>query len=377
MTRLVLPDASQPIRLDASDVDRLVVDALDASGLSRCPVARIGDLIEEQIAAYLAELTLRRVAAMAQSTGRRFRSVPPGFYLDAQVYEIRITKHALDFATIQLAIVKAGTSLEASSPLTPVKLLLDGTGPHSTAMLYVSEELKSIEELVATDVQATFTAGYRWLEAQVMGRVTPTLPGIADDLYTKLRSVLHPELADRVGLYGVCKQDAFYLLDRRMALTALARAAKQRGSAAVSPIEGTTLLVTQLLDPRETMSRISLAEGRRRLLELEKSPYALTRLNLAERVFYRTNNLMHYPLVRDGKLQLTAAYPAHMNEYIAPALDRISDGCTDIARKHAKSALKRVYRQRREQYAPRQAEDVVRLAGIFTGAAARSFAEEL
>lgn len=377
MIRLELPDSLQPIRLDASDVDRVVVDALDASGLNRRPVDTISDLVEEQITAHLAELMLLRIAAMAQSTGRRFRLVPPGFYLDAQVYEIRITKHAIDFATVQLAIVKEGTSFEASGQQAPIKLSLDGNGLYSTALLYVDDEFKDIEELVATDVQATFTAGYRWLQAQVIGRVTQAVPGIADELYTKLRSVLHMNLADTVGLYGVCKQDAFYLLDTSVVLTALARAVERRASVAVSPIEGTRLLVTQLLDPEETMSRISLAEGRRRLLELEKSPYAQTRLNLVERVFYHTNNLMHYPLVRDGRLQLTAAYPAHMNEYIAPALDRIADSCADIAHKHAKSALKRVYSQHREQDAPRRTEDFVRLAGIFTGAAAGSLSKEL
>jgi hypothetical protein len=64
-----------------------------------------------------------------------------------------------------------------------------------------------------------------------------------------------------------------------------------------------------------------------------------------------------------------------MNAYIAPALDRIADRSADIALRHAKSALKRVYRQRREQYVPHQAEDFVTLAGIFTGAAAGTFSK--
>jgi hypothetical protein len=366
----VPPDSSQQAGLDVPEVDRRIVDALNAWGPKERPLAAVCGLVEEQLAVHIAELMLQRVQAMAQAAGRRFRSVPQqGFYIDAQAYKVRITEHPTDPATIQLAIMKtgAGAGVEVASPPTPLKLALDGNGLYSTGMLYVDDDLKSIEEIIAADVQATYAAGYRWLEAHVLGELLAIEYRVAIELYMEVRSVLPPMLADAVGLYGVSKQNAFYMLDPSAIQTAFARAIEQRANVTVSPLEVTTLLVTQMLDPDETMSQVSLAEGRPVTLELENSPYAYTGLNLVENVFYNTNNLMHFPLVREGRLRVTAAYPASMNEQIAPELARITDRCAEIVHTHANFVLQRAYGQHREGYAPTLLESLARLAGWFTG----------
>ena len=146
MTRLALPDSSQPATLGAPEVDYGIVDALNAWGPKERPLAAVCALVEEQIAAHLVELLLRRVETMAQSTGRRFRSVSQrAFYLDSQAYEVRVTEHPTEPATVQLAIVKTSAGPEASSPRAPVKLSLDGHGRYSVGMLYVDDDLESIE----------------------------------------------------------------------------------------------------------------------------------------------------------------------------------------------------------------------------------------
>jgi hypothetical protein len=368
MTRLVWPDSSRPATLDASEVERGMVDALNALTLKEHSLAAVCAVVEDRIGEHLDELMLRQVETVAQSAERRFRLVSQrAFYLDSQAYEVRITEHPTEPTTVQLAVVKIGTAAGTSSPRAPVKLSLNGHGRYSVGMLYVDEDLQSIEDLLASGVQAAFAAGYRWLEAHIIEELLAIEYRLAIELYKEVRSVLPPLLANAVGLYGVSKRDAFYLLDPIAVQTAFARAIERRANVAASPIEVTTLLVTQMLDPDETMSQVSLAEGRRLALKLENSRYASTGLNLVEQMFYDTNELMHCPLVREGKLRITAAYPASMDEQIGPALARIADRCAEIVRIYAKFVFQRAYGQHEKIYTPTLLEGVARLAGFFFG----------
>jgi hypothetical protein len=227
-------------------------------------------------------------------------------------------------------------------PAEPRELALQGRGRYSSLRLYLGEGLKRQEEELAEDLSAHFSAGYRWLEAHVVGELLAVEFGMTIELYMELRSALTAKLADLVAVYGMNSRAAFYLLDPRAVQTALDRATASRGNIDSSPIELTTMLVTQLLDPEETVARMSLAEGRPLELKLEDSRYAATGLNLAEGAFYDTSRVVSFPLVREGRVQLTAVFPAALQWQIEPKLHIVAGRCAEIVNRQRRFAANRL-----------------------------------
>lgn len=315
----------------------------------------------------------QRVEVMSRAQGRRFRAVTPDrFYLDDELYEVRIVLDPLDATVIHISVIALGASRPSRPEPAPLDLPLDGLGQLTRARLWIDDRLGVLEDLLAADVRCHFAGGYRWLESHVVGELLVVEHRATIELYMEVRSHLPRTLADLVALYGMDRRRAFYLLDPRAIQTALARAVENRASLASSPIELATLMTTQLLDPDETVAQASLAEDRTLSLKLSESRYARTRLNLVENAFYETSRVESLPLVRDGRLQLTAVFPSDLRQEIEPVLTRLRSRCSEILKRNGKFSVERVIGRGRRPNAKVAPGDIAELLGRFTGGYADS-----
>jgi hypothetical protein len=287
--------------------------------------------------------------------------------MDDRLYEVRLTPDPLDTTVIHVGVVALGAPTGSRRKPEALELSLDGLGRLTCARLWIDSDLGAMEEALAKDVSSHFAGGYRWLESHVVGELLVVEHRATVELYIEIRSHLAPELADLVALYGMDRQRAFYLLDPRAIQTALVRAGENRATLSSSPIELTALMTTRLLDPAETVSQASLAEDRALSLKLSESLYAPTGLNLAEGAFYKTSQVTSMPLVREGRLQLTAIFPTDLRPEIEPVLEKQRDRFSEILQRNGKFSVERVIGRGRMLDGAVAPGDIAELFGRFTG----------
>lgn len=316
----------------------------------------------------LCDVVKQRVDAISRAQGRRFRAVSANrFYLDDRLYEVRIAQDPLDPTVVQIGVLPLGAIKTRVHEREPLDLPLDGLGQLTRARVWIDGDLSVAENLLAADVSSHFAGGYRWLESHVVGELLAVEHRATIELYMEIRSHLTRKLADLVALYGMDRRNAFYLLDPRAIQTALARTAENRASLASSPIELTAQMTTQLLDPGETVAQASLAEDRTLSLKLSESRYAQTGLNLAEDAFYKTSQVESLPLVREGRVQLTAVFPSDLRQEIEPVLIGLGGRCREILQRNGKFSVERVIGRGRNLNARVTPGDVAELLGRFAG----------
>ncbi len=179
-------------------------------------------------------------------------------------------------------------------------------------------------------IQALYASGYKWLDAHGEGRLTslqdhsPRDRLIISELYRQIRAALH-EHSEYVTVFALERKDAFFLFDSTHIETSLARTRAQSSGLAASPLQTTALLVTQRLDANLTISRSVVGDGHPIPENLVESLYADTGVPFAEMAFYGTPLIVCQPIAREGKVQLTAAYPASMSAEIEPQLNCIAE----------------------------------------------------
>jgi hypothetical protein len=363
-----------PVGLDADQLIRQQLEFLAVSPhslLERC------DLVEDTILARAGSLVIDRISLTSQLWGWRFRSASRNrFYIDTELYEVRVTEHPTTPTTIQIAVVPANHHRDLAYSGEPLTVSLDGNGRYLRAHLFLDCSFERCEDRLAADLQAHFRAGYRWLEAHVMGELLSLEHQLASELYVEVRSVLDHPIVDLVALYIVDRGGAYYMLDPRAIQIALARATARHGTSDESSIELTALLVTQLLTPGETVAQASLKEHRTLDVPLEQSQYVESGLQIAENVFYGTMNLVSQPLVYEGDLRITAVYPCDLQGRIAARLTGIAGSLAEIVKKNASLAARRTTgRSARRVLSEQDVDRLVDLFGRFSGSFAGSFAD--
>jgi hypothetical protein len=221
---------------------------------------------------------------------------------------------------------------------------LEGYGRYSRTRLAVPIALAPVFDAIGEAIQALYASGYRWLRANVLGRLPFVDNHMVNELYITVRAMLDED-AQYVALFALNQRNAVFLLDRLQVDAAFDRTCTRRSQLNASPIETTSLFATQRLDADLTISRVSIDEGRPVPENLCESRYAHTRLNLAEIIFYTTPSIVAHPLVRDSKLQLVAGYPAYMADEIAPKLDLIAPRLEETVRS-TRFGIRRALRER-------------------------------
>ena len=321
----------------------------------------------------LGSVVTHRVEVISRAQEWRFRAITPDrFYLNDRLYEVRITPDPVNATIVHIGVIALGGPKAPEGERESLALPLDGLGQLTCARLSVDESLGALEDLLAADVSSHFAGGYRWLESHVVGELLVVEHRATIELYMEIRSRLPRNLADLVALYGMDRRCAFYLLDPRAIQTALTRAAENRANLASSPIELATLMTTQLLDPEETVAQASLVEDRTLSLKLSESRYARTGLNLVEDAFYETSQVESLPLVREGRLQLTAVFPSDLRQEIEPVLTKLRGRCDEILKRNGKFSVERMIGKGRRPDRKVAPGDIAELLGRFAGGYADS-----
>jgi hypothetical protein len=349
-------------------VEVSVIDALDRLVPRTMPLTEVCAWVEARLIEDLAGVVQRRADALARTQAKRFRAVAPDrFYFDDHLYEVRLTLDPLDVTIVHIGVVALGVQTGPRGQPGSLELSLEGLGRLTGARIWIDTELGALEETLGEDVHRHFAGGYRWLESHVVGELLFVEHRATVELYMEVRSHLASQLADLVALYGMNRRRAFYLLDPRAIQTALVRAGATRATLSSSPIELTALMTTRLLDPGETVSKASLVEDRALSLSLSESLYAPTGLNLAEGAFYETSQVMSMPLVREGRLQLTAVFPLELRPEIEPVLEKQRDRFGEVLQRNGKFSVERVIGRGRTLDGAVAPGDIAELLGRFTG----------
>jgi hypothetical protein len=262
------------------------------------------------------------------------------------LYELKIVVDSRDRAVLCVSIFPIGGDEQF---VTADVVLKDG-GRYSLTRISMPEALAMMSDPIGEAIQALYASGYQWLYAHGAGRLTsledrsPKDRLIISKLYRIVRAGLH-EHSGYVALFALDRKDAFFLLDSIHVMTALDRTRAHSNRLAASPLEAISLMVTQRLDADLTISRSAVGEGRPIPENLVESRYADTRVNIAEILFYGTPNIVCQPLVLEGKVRLTSAYPASMSAEIEPKLNRITGRLEETVR-GTRFSIRRPLRER-------------------------------
>lgn len=271
---------------------------------------------------------MRISAECAQALQREFKLVDKDkgkFRIAQTLYELKISVDHPD-----RALCVSLLPLERGENRVTVDLLLNEGGRYSLARLSIPGTLARMSEPLGEAIQALYASGYKWLEAHGEGRLTslqdhsPKDRLIISELYRQIRAGLY-EHSDYVTVFALDRKDAFFLFDSTHIMTSLDRTRSHSSRLAASALETTALLVSQRLDANLTISRSVVGGGQPIPENLVESLYADTGVNLAETAFYGTPLIVCQPIAREGKVQLTAAYPASMSAEIEPQLNCISE----------------------------------------------------
>jgi hypothetical protein len=290
---------------------------------------------EAELEHSIPELVVRISAECAQALERDFMLIDKdkGMFRIAQtLYEFKISEDHPE-----RAVCVSILPLERGERLVTVDLALKDGGKYSRTRLTIPGTLARMSDPLGEAIQALYASGYKWLNAHGEGRLkslqghSPKDREIISELYSHIRAELH-EHSDYVTVFALGRKDAFFLFDSIHITTALDRNRAQSSRLAVSPLETTALLVTQRLDANLTISRAVIGDGQPISENLVESRYADTGVPLAEMAFYGMPGIVCQPLVREGKIRLTAAYPAPLSAEIEPQLNRITGQLKETVR---------------------------------------------
>lgn len=308
------PDAEIQRKLDRLLIADSVVDL--------CRVA------EKELERSIPDLVMRISAKCAQAFQREFKLIDKDesmFRIGQRLYELKMSEDHPDRALCVSLI-----PLERGESLVTVDLLLEDGGRYSRARLSIPRTLARMSDPLGEAIQSLYANGYGWLNAHGETRLTslenhaPKDRLVISALYGHIRATLR-EHSKYVTVFALDGKDAFFLFDSLQVTTSLDRTRSHSSRLAASPLETTALLVTQRLDANLTISRSVVGGGEPIPENLVESLYADTGVPLAEMAFYGTPFIVCQPIVRDGKVQLTAAYPASISAEIKPRLNGISE----------------------------------------------------
>jgi len=290
-------------------------------------------LTEAELLDSIPQLVAQIAAECARTLQRQFRLVDKdNFQIGQTWYELTIGEDRPDRALCLWIL-----PLERGEKLVTVDLALKDGGKYSRTRLSIPGTLARMSDPLGEAIQALYASGYKWLDAHGEGRLTslqnhsPKDRLIISELYRQIRAGLY-EHSEYVTVFALEKRDAFFLFDSAHVMTSLNRTRLQSSRLAASPLETTALLVTQRLDANLTISRSVVGDGQPIPENLVESLYADTGVPLAEMAFYGTHLIVCQPIAREGKVQLTAAYPASMSAEIEPQLNCIAEQLKETVR---------------------------------------------
>jgi hypothetical protein len=351
-----------------------IIDELDEVKPGARSLLELCDVVEEKIRVGVGRLVTARIQQFVEAAGLCFRLASSDrFYVESQLYDVRITDHPTSLTRLQVVVLAAGTNADLGALGEPLKIALSGSGRYSAADLILDDRFAGCHDRIAAELQGHFRAGYRWLEAHVMGGLLELEHRLTIELYIEIRSVIDRPLADLVALYVVDSRGAYYMLDHQAIETAFAHAIKSRSGNDGSPLRLTALLATQLLTPTDTVAQASLSEHRSLDVPLEESRYLQSGLQIAESVFYDTMRLVAQPLVYDRPLQITAVYPRDMQGEVAPKLKLIAGRLDDVLERNADLLMRTGYGRIVHALTDKEAIDrMAEIVGRFAGGYASS-----
>lgn len=196
-------------------------------------------------------------------------------------------------------------------------------------------------EMIAETARSVLEAGYLWLAEHIKTLLMGEQNTASDNLYSHIRSILPPQIANEIWLYMIADKEGVYVTDIVARERALERASGRLTCANISPIEIVTDFCTRRTDFELTYSKVAISEDLTLEGEFAKAPYIESGVHITEAAIYVSEQHVIQPLVREGKTYLSAAYPSRLRSTVEPILKRERNNFRHIVA-HRASAFRRI-----------------------------------
>jgi len=248
---------------DDRDLATRIQQSLTRSALSRRDVDVIGvcDLTEDRLSALALEAFVETLRLALAEVGRRVVTTPTDLLIVEQVaYRTRLAVDIAAESTLHMILEKV--SLPQQEDVLVEFLELDSLGRYLRVALHVPREFEDYIRDLATVVRVVYESGYRWLAEFVRASLRDLQSRSGEDLYSQIRLILPPKVAERVWLYVVADGQGIYVpceTNREMLFSLASDRVLPRNE---TPLRVVSAFCTEVLEYAGLFAKIAIEQDR-------------------------------------------------------------------------------------------------------------------
>jgi hypothetical protein len=193
-------------------------------------------------------------------------------------------------------------------------------------------------------------SGYRWLTEYVRATLNGLRTETTEALYSYLRQLFPAKIVDDIWLYAIVEQHGIYVPDSLAFQAAIERVSQRRIATSQSPVRLATDFSTRLIEFDKVFSKIAISQDSTVVGRMVEAPYAGSGIELAEEAIYQSKEFVIQPLVREGKVLLSAAYPTPIRSLVEPVLKKEREQFRQIIKLRASSYYGMIQRLRDQRF---------------------------
>ncbi len=317
----------------SSDLDSYVRQQLDRyfPKTGSASLIEVCDQVEDVLVGLVETTTLDQIRALSIEADVRFVTGPsPSFVYDNMIYEIRTLEHPTHFNSLRIVIRSTGKYVE-------VRVTTD-------------RAFLACQSLIAEAAVLVLESGYRWLTEYVRATLNGLRTETTEALYSYLRQLFPAKIVDDIWLYAIVEQHGIYVPDSLAFQAAIERVSQRRIATSQSPVRLATDFSTRLIEFDKVFSKIAISQDSTVVGRMVEAPYAGSGIELAEEAIYQSKEFVIQPLVREGKVLLSAAYPTPIRSLVEPVLKKEREQFRQIIKLRASSYYGMIQRLRDQRF---------------------------
>ncbi len=211
---------------------------------------------------------------------------------------------------------------------------IEGLGKFKELIIRLESSLKDFGPDIILLSKLLLETGYIWLTESLNLTCSKLEDSIAFEFYSSLRKVLPEKLSKNIWLHISIDGTGFNIVDNRARDRILFNAGKRKLSVNKSPIEVSSIFLTQIIEYEKSFLKQSVINDEPIIVELSQAPYKETGSQIADQVIFKKDNIVVNPIIRDDKFLLAACYQIKYHDAVKYVLQKESKNLRFLCAKY-------------------------------------------